>query len=44
MNYDDASPEALAAAIAQEIGRTVDYRLVDPGGAARAASIIAELL
>jgi pimeloyl-ACP methyl ester carboxylesterase/predicted glycosyltransferase len=44
MDYDDASPDALAAAIAQEIGRTVDYREIDPGGAARAASIIAELL
>jgi len=44
MDYDDASPETLAAAIDQEIGRTVDYRAVDPGGAARAASVIAELL
>jgi pimeloyl-ACP methyl ester carboxylesterase/predicted glycosyltransferase len=44
MDYDDASPDAIATAIAHEIGRTVDYRPVDPGGAARAATIIAELL
>ena len=44
MDYDDASPEKLAAAIAQEIGRAVDYRVVDTGGAPRAATTIAELL
>ncbi len=31
-------------AIAEEIGREVDYAPVDAGGAARAASLIAELL
>jgi predicted glycosyltransferase len=44
MDYHAAAPDRLAAAIAQEIGRTVHYRPVDPGGAARAATVIAELL
>ena len=34
----------IADAIAEEIGREVDYRPVDGGGAARAAALIAELL
>ncbi len=37
-------PERIAAAIAQEIGREVDYRDVEADGAARAARRIAELL
>ena len=45
MSYEDASdPDALAKAIASEIGRVVDYRPVDPDGAARTAARIAELL
>ena len=45
MAYDEASdPDALAAAIASEIGRAVDYRPVDPDGAARTAARIADLL
>jgi pimeloyl-ACP methyl ester carboxylesterase/predicted glycosyltransferase len=44
MDFDDASPEAIAAAIANEIGREVDYRPVTADGAARAAATIAELL
>ncbi len=45
MTYDEASdPDALATAIASEIGREVDYRPVDPDGAARTAARIAELL
>ncbi len=45
MAYDEASdPDALAAAIASEIGRDVDYRPVDPDGAARTAARIADLL
>jgi pimeloyl-ACP methyl ester carboxylesterase/predicted glycosyltransferase len=44
MDFDDAPPEAIAAAIAHEIGRSVDYRPVATGGAARAAALIAELL
>jgi UDP:flavonoid glycosyltransferase YjiC (YdhE family) len=44
MDFAADGPEEIAAAIAEEIGREVDYRPVDPGGAARAASLIAELL
>jgi pimeloyl-ACP methyl ester carboxylesterase/predicted glycosyltransferase len=44
MDFDDASPETIAAAIANEIGRQVDYQPVAPDGAARAAVTIAELL
>jgi pimeloyl-ACP methyl ester carboxylesterase/predicted glycosyltransferase len=44
MDYDDSPPELIAAAIAQEIGREVDYRDVETDGAARAARRIAELL
>ncbi len=44
MDFEEASPGAIAAAIAQEIGREVDYRPVAGGGAARAAELIAELL
>ena len=38
MDYRDSPPDAIAAAIAQEIGRDVDYRPVPTDGAARAAS------
>ena len=44
MDFAADGPEEIAAAIAEEIGREVDYRPVDPGGAARAASLIADLL
>jgi pimeloyl-ACP methyl ester carboxylesterase len=44
MDYDDAPPEQIATAIAQEIGRDVAYRDVEVDGAARAATRIAELL
>jgi|GEM_PF-79969 len=44
MDYDDSPPELIAAAIAQEIGREVDYRDVETDGATRAAGRIAELL
>ena len=44
MDYEDSPPELIAAAIAQEIGREVDYRDVESDGAARAAGRIAELL
>ncbi|MGZ4281689.1 MAG: alpha/beta fold hydrolase, partial [Gaiellaceae bacterium] len=44
MDFDDSPPEAIAAAIASEIGREVDYRPVATDGAARAAAMIAELL
>ena len=44
MDFDGDGPTEIAAAIAEEIGRTVDYRPVDSNGAARAAAAIAELL
>src|SRR6185295_5738295 len=44
MDFNAAGRDAIAAAIAEEIGREVDYRPVEAGGAARAASLIAELL
>jgi hypothetical protein len=44
MSFDDSPPEIIATAIAQEIGRDVDYLPVAPGGAARAAALIGELL
>ena len=44
MDFETDGPEEIAAAIAQEIGRNPDYHPVDPGGAARAAAAIAELL
>jgi pimeloyl-ACP methyl ester carboxylesterase/predicted glycosyltransferase len=44
MDFDAASPDVIAEAIAAEIGRTVEYRPVETDGAARAAALIAELL
>lgn len=44
MEFADSPPQAIATAIAQEIGRQVDYRDVEIDGAARAAQRIAELL
>jgi predicted glycosyltransferase len=44
MDYDDSPPEVIAAAIAEEIGREVDYRPVAADGAARAAALLAEML
>jgi pimeloyl-ACP methyl ester carboxylesterase/predicted glycosyltransferase len=44
MDFDRSQPEHVAAAIAQEIGREVDYRDVELDGAARAAQRLAELL
>ena len=44
LDWDELTPDALAAAIAAEIGREVNYAPVDPGGAARAAARLAELL
>jgi pimeloyl-ACP methyl ester carboxylesterase/predicted glycosyltransferase len=44
MDFDDSPPEQIAAAIAQEIGRDVDYLDVETDGAARAARSLAELL
>ena len=44
MDYEDSPSEEIAAAIAQEIGREVDYRDVEIDGAATAARHIATLL
>jgi pimeloyl-ACP methyl ester carboxylesterase/predicted glycosyltransferase len=44
MEFATASPEVIAAAIAEEIGRPVDYRPVETDGAARAAALMADLL
>ena len=44
MDFDDASPEVIARAIAAEIGREVDYLPVASDGAARAAEMISPLL
>jgi pimeloyl-ACP methyl ester carboxylesterase len=44
MEYADETPDTIAAAIAEEIGREVDYLPLERDGAANAAWIIAELL
>jgi pimeloyl-ACP methyl ester carboxylesterase/predicted glycosyltransferase len=44
MEFEQATPEVIAAAIAEEIGREVVYRDVEHEGAARAAARIAELI
>ncbi|MFL5868454.1 MAG: glycosyltransferase, partial [Thermoleophilaceae bacterium] len=44
MDFEDSPPEAIADAIAAEIGREVDYLPVETDGARRAAERIAELL
>jgi UDP-N-acetylglucosamine:LPS N-acetylglucosamine transferase len=44
MDWTDADPETLAAAIVSEIGKPVDYEKVETNGAARAAARIASLI
>jgi predicted glycosyltransferase len=44
VDFATSSPHALGKAIAEEIGREVDYRDVETDGAARAAALIAEVL
>ena len=44
MDFESDGPAEIAAAIAEEIGREVDYRPVETDGAARAAALIGELL
>jgi pimeloyl-ACP methyl ester carboxylesterase/predicted glycosyltransferase len=44
MDFETATPDVIAQAIAEEIGRDVDYRPVETDGAAVAAARIAELL
>jgi pimeloyl-ACP methyl ester carboxylesterase/predicted glycosyltransferase len=44
MDFEVETPETIAEAIAQDIGREIDYRPVERDGAERAAALIAELL
>jgi pimeloyl-ACP methyl ester carboxylesterase len=44
MDFETDGPAEIAVAIAEEIGREVDYRPVESDGAARAAALIAELV
>jgi predicted glycosyltransferase len=44
MEFDEAPADAIAEAIAAELGREVQYRPVASDGAARAAAMIAEVL
>src|ERR1700722_7623774 len=44
VDYDQTRPDALAAAIAEEIARPVSYRPVETDGAKRAAVLLAELI
>ena len=44
MEFDESPPDAIAAAIASELGREVDYHPVESDGAARAAALIAGVL
>jgi pimeloyl-ACP methyl ester carboxylesterase/predicted glycosyltransferase len=44
MDFKESSPDVIAAAIAEELGREVSYRPVESDGATRAASMIAQLL
>lgn len=44
MDYDESTPDSIALAIAEEIGRGVDYLPVETDGARKAAERIAELL
>jgi pimeloyl-ACP methyl ester carboxylesterase/predicted glycosyltransferase len=44
MDFEESTPESIATAIAEEIGRDVDYEPVETDGAARAAAHIAEVL
>jgi pimeloyl-ACP methyl ester carboxylesterase/predicted glycosyltransferase len=44
LDYADATPAAVADAVVRALARPVEYLPVAPGGAARAAALIAELL
>jgi pimeloyl-ACP methyl ester carboxylesterase/predicted glycosyltransferase len=44
VDYEEATPQTIAEAIAEEIGRDVDYLPGETDGAARAAARIAEVL
>lgn len=44
MDFETATPQVIAEAIASTIGQPVTYQSVETGGAARAAATLAELL
>ena len=44
MDFDAATPDVIAGAISEEIGRPASYEPVETDGADRAAAMIAELL
>ena len=44
MDYETATPEVIADAIAAEIGRPVAYRDVEIDGARRAAARLSEMI
>lgn len=44
MDFENATPDAIAEAIGEEIGRDVEYRPVERDGARRAAELIGEML
>jgi predicted glycosyltransferase len=44
MDFDEATPEAIAQAIARNVGAEVGYQPVESDGARRAAQLLAELL
>jgi predicted glycosyltransferase len=44
MDFRTSDPDAIAAAMAEELDRPIAYRPVDPDGARRAAELIAPLL
>ena len=44
MDFATDGPAEIATAIAQEVGRVVDYRPVETDGASRAARLIVDLL
>jgi pimeloyl-ACP methyl ester carboxylesterase/predicted glycosyltransferase len=44
LDFETATSDTIAEAIAVELGQSVDYLPIAPGGAARAAASIAELL
>ncbi len=44
VDYEETRPDALAAAIAEEVVRPVSYRPVETDGAKRAAALLAELI
>jgi predicted glycosyltransferase len=44
MDFEESAPEDIAVAIAEEIGREVDYMPVESDGARRAAERLAEML